>query len=68
MNFLFSFMLWLFGMVVFDDDMARVEQDIQARGRCRNIQADKNVVRITFLNDEDAEKFADDLKKFIENK
>lgn len=68
MNILFNCLLWLLGMTMLDDEIVKVEQDIQERGKCRSIQADKNVVKITFMNEEDAELFASDLKKFIELK
>jgi len=60
-NILFACFLWLIGIV--DQDV--VEDRIQARGKCREIVIEHNAVKIRFTSPEDAEEFAEDLKKFI---
>jgi hypothetical protein len=40
--------------------------NIRARGKCRRIVAENNVVKVYFLSSEDAKIFAKDLKIVIE--
>lgn len=66
----FGFALWLVGIVDTDAQVPHVgrtgfAERIQARGKCRRIKIINNEVRISFLNQEDAEIFAEDLKNFI---
>lgn len=41
--------------------------DIRARGRCRHITAERNVVKVYFMNPDDAKIFANDLLELINN-
>jgi len=60
---LFTFYLWTMGVVNFDNNTDDVENMI-ARARCRQISVDNNnCVTVKFLNREDAELFAKDLKR-----
>ena len=61
-RFFFGCFLWVLGMV--GDEY--VEDRIAARGKCREILIENNSVKIKFLNEEDAEEFADDLRELIE--
>lgn len=63
--FFFNCFLWIMGITVLDE---RPEERLQARGKCREIVAEKEVVKIKFNNPEDAEIFAADLKEFINNR
>jgi hypothetical protein len=59
---LFTVYLWMMGVVQFEGNVD-VESMI-ARARCRQISVDKdNCVTVRFLNREDAELFANDLKR-----
>lgn len=65
----FGVALWLVGIVDTDAQVphvgGRIAERIQARGKCRRIKIINNEVRISFLNQEDAEIFAEDLRNFI---
>ena len=59
---LFTVYLWTMGVVQFEDGVD-VESMI-ARAKCRQISVDSNnCVTVKFLNREDAELFAKDLKR-----
>jgi hypothetical protein len=62
--FFFNCLLWLMGMTILDDD-AKLEEDIQARGKCRQVMADNTIVKIQFMNEEDAKLFAKDLQEYL---
>lgn len=57
--FFFGVMLWLMGILGNNDD---VLSNVRARGKCRRIVAENNVVKVYFLDSEDAQIFAKDLK------
>lgn len=63
--FFFSIMLWLMGILGNHHDDG-VLSNVRARGKCRRIVAENNVVKVYFLNSEDAKIFAKDLKIVIE--
>jgi hypothetical protein len=59
---LFTVYMWIMGVVQFESDVD-VESMI-ARARCRQVSVDSNnCVIVKFLNREDAELFAKDLKR-----
>lgn len=60
-KFFFAIFFWTLGVV----GEERVEDRIAARGKCREISVEENVVKIKFSNIEDAEIFAKDLNEFI---
>lgn len=60
-TFFFNALLWIMGIVSTDDPL----NDVKERGKCRNIVASNNEVRIQFMNNEDAKIFANDLKNLI---
>ena len=39
--------------------------EVRARGKCRNIIAERNVVKVYFINNDDAKIFAKDLSALI---
>jgi hypothetical protein len=59
--FFFNVFLWIMGIV----GEERPEERILARGRCREVVAQNNEVKIKFMCSEDAELFASDLKEFL---
>jgi len=64
---IFSLYLWFMGVINFERDLEMEVESIIARGQCRQISVDKNnCVTVKFLNREDAEIFAKDLKHLIE--
>lgn len=63
--FFFSIMLWLMGVIGNHHDDG-VLGNIRARGKCRRIVAENNVVKVYFLSSEDAKIFAKDLEIVIE--
>jgi hypothetical protein len=63
--FFFNILLWVMGIVNIDDGSS--VHDIKARGKCRQIVVENNTVKIQFLNSEDANLFAKDLKQIIED-
>lgn len=54
---------WIMGV---NEEVNPVD-DLKARGKCRVIKVEENIVKVQFLNKEDAEIFADNLKKVINN-
>ena len=66
-NFFFNCLLWLVGITIVDeiDEDVKLEEEIQARGKCRQVLAEDKTVKIQFLNEEDAKLFAEDLKKYL---
>jgi hypothetical protein len=60
--FFFNIFLWIMGIVGHED---RPEERIVARGKCREVVAENNEVKIKFTCEEDAELFARDLKEFL---
>lgn len=62
MNFIFNILLWIVGII--GDDV--VEERLIARGRCREVVVCNNEVKVRFMNKEDAELFAKDLKTFLD--
>jgi hypothetical protein len=69
-KFFFNILLWIVGVVGGDESQVNpdVQFNVQARGKCRQIVVENNVVKIKFLNKEDADIFAKDLKSFINGK
>lgn len=65
MAVLFNIILWLVGIVNTNDK--DVLEDVKARGKCRQIVVENNVVKIKFISPEDAKIFAKDLKTVIES-
>lgn len=61
--FFFNIFLWIMGVVNIEDGCSI--HDIKARGKCRQIVVENNTVKIQFLDSEDAELFAKDLKSII---
>lgn len=60
--FFFNVFLWIMGIVGNEE---RPEDRILARGKCREVVAQNNQVKISFSCEEDAELFARDLKEFL---
>lgn len=64
LHLLFTFYLWIIGIVV-EDNPVKIDE-FAARARCRQISVDNvNCVRVKFMNREDAEIFAEQLKRLI---
>lgn len=59
--FFFNVFLWIMGIV----GEERPEERILARGKCREVIAQKNEVKIKFTCEEDAQLFASDLQEFL---
>jgi len=62
MNCFLVVLFWVMGVVGMDDGHA---DRIRARGKCREIRAQRYEVIVRFTSEEDARLFAEDLKNFI---